>query len=232
MDKIKILFIALVAVLFLGGCAPVEPEVVEEPYEEIIEHAPEVVEPEPEPVPEMSEELIEILANSDKVKSFEYRYNAPGIKDATYWFKGDLSKATYSSMQRHNDFDYYHVYVNTEEKTAYLVCDDAIECKGKKGMAVNYLDFEPPRTPWMIVKSIEYGTISEHTQIDNKNTAVVNFVNSEGNTEKLWVWEFWGMPLQREVFENGAPQTYSYDDLIINGVKDEDVTIEDDIELI
>ena len=232
MDKLKILFAALVIALIIGGCAPVE-EVVEEPViEEEIEHAPEVEEPEPEPEPEMSQELIDLLENSNKVKSFEYRYKAPGVIQATYWFRGDNVKVSYKAMQKHNDFYYYDVYINTAEETVYLICDDFDDCKGKKGTTANYLDFEPPRTPWMIVQSIEYGTISEHTQIDNKDTVVVNFVNVEGNQEKLWVWEYWGMPLQREVMEDGTKQMYYYDDVVVNGVKDEDFDMPDDIEMI
>ena len=185
MDKLKILFIVLVALMFIGGCAQPEPEVIEEQEQEV-EYAPEP-EPEPAPEPEMDVELVKILENSNKVKSFYYRYEAPGANSISYWFKGDMVKASYNKLQKYNDFWYYHVYVDTEEETAYLVCDDFDQCKGKNGISANYQDFIPPVTPWMIVQSIEFGTISEKTQIDNKDTAVVNFANAEGNQERLWI---------------------------------------------
>lgn len=234
MDKIK-LFLALLVIGFLiGGCAPpTEPEVVEEPEPEP-QPEPIVVEPEPEPVikKEMTDELKAIIAKSSRVNSMEFRYRSPAEKQITYWFKGDLVKGSYISLREYNDFSYYHVYLNTKDKTAYLVCDDYIECRGNKAMAVAYSMFAPPDSPLDVVNSIEFGQITEHTQIDNKDSVIVSHINPDGNQERLWIWKFWGLPLQFEVTQAGEKVMYYYNGLVVNGVMDGDVTMPTNLELI
>lgn len=229
MDKLKVLFAFLFIGFFVAGCAQpeVEPEVEPEPEPE-----PEVeVQPEPEPEPEMSDELKEILANNEKVTSFEYRYSGPGEKQITYHVKGNLMRGSYASKREYEKFIYYRIYLNLKDETAYLVCDDIDECKVKKALTANYDEFAPPDTPLDVVRKIQYAEITERTQLDNKNTAVVSYVNEDGNQEKMWIWEYWGMPLKREVSVGGTKDTYEYDGLVINSVTDGDVTMPIDVEL-
>lgn len=232
MDKWKLVFVFIVIGLFIGGCAKpqAEPEVVPEP---VLEPQP-VVMPEPEPVIKevISAELQGILNNNQKVKSFMYRYTSPNTMQVTYYFKGDKIRATYSEIKDHNEFPYYHIYFNTAEETAYLACDDVMECKGKKALSVDFDEFKPEASPLEVIQALEYGEITEHTQIDNKDSAIVRYTNAMGNEERIWIWEFWGMPLQREVKVRTGTEMFYYNGLVINGVVDSDVDMPSDLELI
>ncbi len=232
MDKIKILFALFVIAIFVVGCAPPE---VEPGAESEAETQPEAevqpeAEPEPEVVQEMSDELKGVLEKNENVKSFEYRYSGPEEIQIAYSVKGDLIKGSYQSFKKYNDFKYYDIYMNTMDETAYLVCYDVIECKGKKALTVPFEDFDPV-TPLEFVRTIEYGVITEHTQVDNKNTVVVSFTNADGNQERVWIWDYWGMPLKREVSVGGEKEIYYYNGLVVNTVLDNKVTMPTDVDL-
>lgn len=230
----KKIIIFLIISLFFIGCSQNErqvgedeepvialPEKIEPVEEQIAVQPPEVPQP-----PQMSEQLQEVIDKSSKVTSLQYLYRSPKGEVITYYIKGDKIKATFSSMQMLDGFEYYHIYM---DETAYLVCDRMTECKGLKAKEVDISEFVPI-SPLQIVQSIEFAEITEETQIDNKNTVVVTYTNTEGNIQKLWIWDFWGIPLKAEETIRGDVLVTKYDNLVPNIVKESDITMPENLE--
>ncbi|MBW2971156.1 hypothetical protein KY320_03275 [Candidatus Woesearchaeota archaeon] len=223
MDK-KILFGILFVSLFVIGCTveqpePVVPEKESEPV--VVDQEPEVTEVQPEPEPpqlEMSEELLGILAKNDRVQRLEYTFKD---SDGTYkaYIDGNRQKILYAKIQRQGDFEYNSIYLDAGKRTAYLACITEEDCEYLRAIEVDYGDFEIT-TPLQVVNAMEYGEITERPQLDNKNTVVVSYTNPQGNAERMWLWDYWGVPLQREITSGGKKSMIVYGSLVVNGAVD------------
>lgn len=219
----KIACVILLIGIMLVGCATtkevesvepepqavVEPEVVEEPEPETV--------PEPEE-PEMSDELVELLGKHTKVTKYSYTYKE-GTDAFPVEVDGSRQKITYGSMKQHGSFEYYDIYLDSEKRTAFLVCGDMKDCKGRFAMEVDYSDFEI-FTPFEAVARVNNGEITEHTQLQNRNSAVISYINEQKNLERMWVWEYWGMPMKREITSGGTKKNIYYDNLVIPATVD------------
>ncbi len=186
-----------------------ETELIEEPEKEP-EKQPERVEPELQ----MSTRLSAILEESERVSQYEYTKRT-GNKVVTFYVDGEKIKAEYPDMQSYKEFEYLKVFVDRDQETAFLVCDDVGDCKGTKAYEVDYSDFEF-ETPKDVIEKIEYAVITEETQLENKDCVVISNVNDE--QERIWIWEYWGMPLKSETIKNGKTTIVEYRNLVVGPV--------------
>ena len=230
--NLKILFGVLVLLFLVAGCVP-KPAVT--PVQNATPQAPaeQPAAPAQPAAPELSQDIKDILAKTSKVKSFSYIYSenlAGTTGTSTYSVLGGKLKISFGPKQTYNNFNYYDIYIDRLNKLEYLVCANELECKGKKALNVTYGTFGK-ETPLDAANKIDNGQITERTQIDNKNTAIIFYKNAQGMDEKVWVWDFYGMPLKREIQVNGQKLTIFYDNLVINLVEDADVTMPSGLEM-
>ena len=228
--NLKILFGVLVMLFLVVGCVP-KPAETQNQNEQTAPPAEQPAAPEqPAPKPELSQDIKDILAKTSKVKSFSYIYSENLAGTASYYVMGDKLKISYGPKQIYNSFNYYDIYIDRLDKKEYLVCNKDSECKGKLGTNITYGTFGK-ETPLDIANKIDNGQITERTQIDNKNTAIVFYTNSNGEEERVWLWDFYGLPLKREIQRNGKTLTILYDKLDVNLVEAPDVTLPSGLEM-
>ena len=225
----KVLFGIFMILLLVVGCSkPAEKQTQPEVKPE--QPSGESVQPEVQKS-ELSQELKDILAKNANIKNFEYIYSENLADTSTYSVLGDKIKIAYGSRQMFNNFVYYTIYIDGAAKKEYLVCDVAEECKGVKALEITYGTFGK-ESPLEVIRRLDNGEITERTQIDNKNTVVVAYTNSDGDAERIWIWDFRGMPLKREMNKAGVKTTIAYDKMVINSLSEQDVTLPKGIEMV
>ena len=220
--------IAILLIILLFGCTqePVaEQEVSEEPMQEDLPLEAEIIEPPEEP---LAQEITALFARNSKITSYEYIYKGDSPQTITYYIKGEKIWASYPQVQEYGGFEFYDVYMDS--KIATLICADVDKCKGKKAKEAPLSKFVPI-TPLEIISQISNGEITETTQIENRDTSVVSYTNADGNQERIWIWDYWGIPVKREITKTDSKEVIAYDNLVVNSVKDEQVTLPDDLEM-
>ena len=172
-------------------------------------------------IPGEIKELLGIA--NEKVASLSYKYKGPESKDFIYEFyvKGDKIKYILQPGYKTADVDndaYNTVYIDKKAKTAKGYCD-ARNCivKGKKA-DLNY-DNSYILTPLDWLKNIDYAEKTGEELIEARNTLKV----STSDNKTIWIDTFFGLPLRVESSGN----TYKFQGIAINGVKDDDVTPND-----
>ncbi|MFH1399115.1 MAG: hypothetical protein ABIG95_03310 [Candidatus Woesearchaeota archaeon] len=198
-------------------------------------------EPEPEPLvnitepvlvqPQMNSELKALIAKADKVKGMEYNLKSTE-QVAFYKVSGAKTKISFSQRQKHNDYWYFDIYLDDEKQIAYLACAKDTDCDGKKtAMEASYNKYKTTETPLGIIEKLTVGEITERTQIDNRATAVVSYVWDNMPT-KLWLWEYYGLPLRKQYVENGVTKTIDYANLVVRTVLESEVSLPAALEII
>ncbi|MBS1267289.1 MAG: hypothetical protein MAG795_01261 [Candidatus Woesearchaeota archaeon] len=218
--------LAIILMILLIGCTK-EPDTQPEPAEQV-EVETQVVEPEEPEVEPLDEDIKELFARNSKIKSYEYMYRGVSPIIINYYVRGENIKISHPQLQKYDGFEFYDVYLGSKE--AYLVCDKVDECKGRKSKIVGLSNFAPT-TPMQIVSQIDNGEITETTQIENRDTSVISYTNQDGNSERVWIWDYWGLPVKREIITDDGKIVIEYDNLVVNSVKEDQVTLPEDLDL-
>ncbi len=231
---IVIISVLLIALL-IAGCVPQQPPVSQPADQEGQQNPDQNSAEEPaaqEPVKEeLSQDIADILAKNQKIKSMQYIYSENLSGTATYYVVGDMLKLSYGPRQKYDGFEYYMIYADGTKGEEYLVCDKVDECKGVKGKKIGYGTFLT-ESPLSVIRKLDNGQITERTQINNMNTVVIDYTNSEGHQERIWVWDYWGIPLKREITIGSKKTTIAYDSMVINQLSEQDVTLPKSVELV
>jgi len=230
-----ILALITVAALLAAGCG--QPAELNSPStEEQITEPVDSVEESPIPVgPENTElptEIAELIAKSEGVTSYEYTYKTSENtqESSNQYVKGDKLRIKYGAMRSYNKFSYYDVYVDKANGLAYLVCQDTVACKGKKGKEVMYAEFNVD-TPLEVLTGVDNGVKVDETEVGNKKAMTVSYTNPEGDSEKIWLWTFKGMPLKREIIRGDQKIVINYDNMVVSPQTETSVELPSDLEM-
>ncbi len=253
MKAIKILCLVVV-LLFITACGPKEvpepePIVVPEPEPVVVEPEPEpVVELEPEePKPQYDEAVKKLLAKKKDIRSYSYGFDSKkkalggkfeDLAGYSVFIKGNKVKKVYGNLINvRAEVQYNIVYLDLDKETAVGVCDDIdAVCRGllQKAIRLDYEEQKLPITPLEILDNLGYDAHKVgQERIDNRNTMIVEYTNADGDTEKVSIDDYYIMPLKRDVYKNGEVVESNYfNDMALNSVKDEDVTMLSHFEII
>ncbi len=198
------------------------------------EEPPEEVPDVPAPVEvKLSQEIKDTLAKSDSVNYFQYVYQSTESSRYTskHYAKGDKLRIHYDSFQKDGDFVYYDIYLDKSKGLAYLVCDDTVDCKGKKAKEVMFDSFNM-ETPLEIIAYIDNGEKVEDSEWDSKKAIVVSYVNKDEKSEKIWLWTYRGMPLKREISSGDSKIVITYNSLVVNPPQETPVDMPTGLEMV
>lgn len=136
----------------------------------------------------------------------------------------------------HGQVNYDQVYLDTEAKTAYAVCDNkGVVCKDDKEKAFK-LDYEAEKeivTPGAILNKIGSGSDVRHLKgavYDGRKVTIVNYVNIETEYEEIYIDDFYGLPLKLVVYgyEDGQEVILRQDTFTIidiSGVQNSEIMV-------
>jgi hypothetical protein len=214
--NVRLLLGILLLVLIFAGCSkplppPVQETVQPPPVEPVV--APPVVPPKPV----LNADIAALIAKTSKISSYQYIYKSSEDPKAAsnYYIKADKIRIHYGSLQDINKFPYTDIYFDTTKRAATLVCTGYPECRGNRAKEVAYGDYKLD-TPLEVVARINNGEITERPQIDNKNTVVIRYNNTAHQPESIWLWEYYGIPLKREITQGSSKLVISYDKLVVD----------------
>lgn len=180
---------------------------------------------------EMSKELKDLIAKADSVTSLQYDYSSfvQGGVDVfiKFYIYGDKMKQVYpiKAGAHRPDERFDTVYLDLSKKTAKAYCEDADHCEDITVLfSVDYNDYLV-QTPLDMLNSIDYAEIVGSDMYDKKETKIVEFNNKKGNTQKVWIWDYKGLPLKSEEYDQDDEliERVEYKDLIFNQLKERDV---------
>lgn len=233
------IFMLAVLLVFAAGCSENAPEPENnlqggnsEPEEAAEEESAEQEVPAPIET-QLSQEITDILAKSEGISSFEYIYQQSdtAIYTANHYVLGDKMRIEYRSRQDYEGFMYYDIYIDKAEETAYLVCGDKTQCKGIKGKEVDFDEFNM-ETPIEVIPYIDNGEEIGVANVDGKATIIVNYYNKDGNSEKIWLWTYRGMPLKREITKGDTTLTIFYQSMVVNPADKTSLELPEEIEMV
>jgi hypothetical protein len=238
--RITLIVILVVLSFIMAGCQGTVPDVTPPPVTPPASNpvvtsppstpqAPILDKPVQQSAKPMSDELKAILAKNARVNSYQYIYRDPNRNVETHYVNGYRLKVVFSSLQYIGNFSYNLIYLDYALNTSFIVCDRVQECGGVKGRMMPWDDYRR-LTPLALIKGMQYGEITETTQIGKMNTVVVMYNNTQGQAEKMWIWDYWGMPMRWEMTDkSGTKMRTDYEEMVINSVEPIDVIIPDNM---
>ncbi|PIN73400.1 hypothetical protein COV20_04190 [Candidatus Woesearchaeota archaeon CG10_big_fil_rev_8_21_14_0_10_45_16] len=217
-----VIIVLLIATMLLVSCSPAEelpqPEPVQQPAVEpaAVPSAPVETQPEEPQVKQqpLDPEIASLLAKSDEIDSYGYAYSSrvrnqfENYDTAAFsvYVNGNNIKKVYAAPQKLRDNIHYNeVFLDSDAMTAYGICTArSIKCTGleNKAYKVEY-NFERLRiTPFTVKESVlSSAEIEQQGVFQNRKSSVLRFTDSDGNEERIWVDQFYGMPLKHTIFE-------------------------------
>jgi hypothetical protein len=231
-----VLILVMMVALLAAGCGkPAEPPsapIVNNQVTEPVNSTPAPPAPSGPVKTPLSQEILDLIAKSKGVSSYEYTYkNSENSYDSSnHYVKGDKLRMIYGSMRLYNKFSYYDVYIDKTKGLAYLVCQDVVNCKGKKGKEVMYPEFNHA-TPLEVLAGVNNGEKVEETEVGARKAWVISYINPDGDAEKIWLWTYKGMPLKREIIRDNKKITINYDNLVVDPQTETSVELPSGLEM-
>lgn len=239
----RCIILALILVLLIAGCAKVEVPITE----------PTTTSPTTEPAAtqtqtttqtqtkQMSQQLKDLIVKTDKVKSMAYFYD-DGVNAFQAYVKDNFMKIEFTDKKPVKDASgktlYDTAYIDLNKRTAVVYCERYWSCRDivpdddtpVEG-AASFGDFIT-QTPIDLIKSVQYAEINPTggQMLDNgKNAVEIDYTNSAGNSVKIWIWDFRGIPLIYQELKQVGDQTQQvkkieYHEVSIDTILIKDVT--------
>ena len=228
-----ILTLFILSILVLGGCAAPEEEgtaaqqTTQQAKGPVVREVRTGQEELPARGPELSAELKSLIAKADSVESMEYFYKE-AEKGARYYVRDNNIRIEFTSRKFEGDLVYDNVYIDLAKRTATGYCEDHDPCKD-----VNLLDVPQEldikdfnlETPFDVLDSITYGEEKGSETISGKTAVIIEIPLSDGNTKRIWVWDYKGIPIRYTIVgkEGEVIRRIDYEGMVVNNVKASDV---------
>jgi hypothetical protein len=158
----------------------------------------------------------ELKALGQKVNSYKYNYksiyhdNEDGLlvqeKSYTAIISGNLVRKSYgNSIKFNKDFSYFDAYLDTSKKVAYGTCAKAtITCTSEhyhKAYQIDYYKEELDVTPIELISKLDDDAkVIGERDYNNRKVTMVDSKRLEGNYQRLYVDNFYGLPLKQIIF--------------------------------
>lgn len=223
----KKIYITLLVLILLVGCATQQPTTPEAPPQQPAEPKEETpTETTPPEAEEPTEEIIkipndikEILEKGKtKLRSYSYNYKSPESNlEYNIHVKGDNIKIILPEKNTEERGKFYNtIYLNTETKTAEAYCVGYSSCESKIGKMKD-LNYEETyiETPLDWLEKVTEANIIDERQVEGRDAFYL-----ETNIGRITLESYYGF-LYR--IEDGK-KIWEFTDAAFNSVKDSDVT--------
>lgn len=219
----------LLAVLLLIGCSSTKPStepssgnsitgaVIGVPEEKPVEVVPEVtIEEKKEEVILYNPKIKELKDKSAQIDNYYYHFqsvvigsNGISVENNAYslMVRGLQSKKIYLQPKNWKEDIYYNeVYLDSNQKVAYVACaDTGVLCKPswEKAYGFSYDSESVSITPKKIMDDLnphDYKVLG-FTLVDDRRAVILETTTLEGNKEKLFVDDYYGLPLRQVIFK-------------------------------
>lgn len=239
---IMMILLAIFCFAALSGCSTLQyqpPEMELAPNGLITEpeYVPEETATEPEQAvevqPEIPKQILDLQERTSKVKSLEFFYNGEDegqyadvlSKRSQYKRYNNAVKLNIPRMERYmKDEAFDIVFLDLLNKKAYAYCEDLDYCN--KMEKLKELDFDDYyfADPIDMTKNMVKGEFKKQEMFEtNKQTKIFEFMEGH-NKVSFWVWDFYGMTLQKSVEKtDGTRKWFSFDNIYVNKLSESDV---------
>jgi len=157
----------------------------------------------------------ELKLKGKDVNEYRYAYrsqylNSNGliipISAYNVYIKGDKVRKVYLQPVKLNGAIYYdNVYLDHTKKTAFGICvKGGITCEEvkEKYFPLSYSEQQLDTTPVELINGLDrYSKSTRQMRYSNRQVTFVESELPDSKTERLYVDEFFGLPLYREVFQ-------------------------------
>ena len=232
--RTMLLLFGVLSLLFIIACQTSSPSV-----KEIVPSAPADVPVSPPPVQTpavptqpskvLSSEVKELLELHKKTKSFSALVDDGTPQALTLYVKANKIKKIVPPPSRYDKATLVDVfYIDRQERTVYGLCVDSFACPPERENKALPRDFvrENPVTPVDVIASIAYATKVGSETFDTRKTTIIEYTNTQGRVERLWVDTFSGIPVQQKVFDGEREVAkHTFTNIIVNSLHDEDVSL-------
>jgi hypothetical protein len=233
--------------------------IISVPEEEIIKPIAEIKdEAQEEPKEELSfynPKIKELQDKSAQIDNYEFYYKSTVMTSTGLYLdnanfrvkvKGEKLKKTYPSPKFwKGEIFYNEVYLDAVQKTAYGVCSKTgITCKDINNNAykLDYITEDVTITPRIIMDELipTQVKVTGETYYQKRKTILLERATPEGNQERLFVDDFYGLPLRQVIFrlnEDGdevrlVDRTFNLIGAGSGTVKISEVTVPEDLEVV
>ena len=186
----------------------------------------------PQNEPIKDSEIAGLIAKSDKVDNYQYFYKeTTGTTSSGYkvYFLQNKVRKEYSAPVRVSDtLSYNKVFLDLNTKTAYAVCDTTgVSCDNlrSKIFPINYETEALPFLPHLLPQEITSDAMNDgYELVESRKTLLVEYDGSKMNLDQYSGVAMKYVPKDSEV-------SYTFTQLGLNSVKESDVTLPKDYEM-
>ena len=181
---------------------------------------------------ENSNDVKTLLAKSKGITNYYYLYDNEDIESYEILVKDSRMKKVYVTPVKLSGETFYdEVYLDSSKKTAIAICTKtSVLCDSSRGKAysLNYENQLPKIDPVNLINQVKTAQKVGTQVIDNRQTTVLEYINVDGKREKLFVDDFYGIPLQQIIYENEEDEIlekHLFAKLSVGNVKENEITM-------
>ena len=184
----------------------------------------------PEYVAQNTQKVNALLEKSRGITNYHYFYDTPSIEGYEVTVKDNKIKKAYTTpLKLESNIYYSEVYLDSAQKTAIAICTKtSILCDEAWGKAysLNYASQLPEMDPIALINQVKYAEEAGSEVIENRQTTILEYTNSDGRREQLSVDNYYGIPLQQIIYENDEIiEKRTFTKFSIGNVKESEVTM-------
>lgn len=222
----KEILLGLIILIFIVGCQSNDTNTEQRDNTQIAE----------EISAEMDDDIKDLLDKAAAVKSMRYSYKRyeedKPMGTTQVIFKGDKMKLVLPIDRSKPTTDatkFDTVYIDTSLKTSTAYCEDVDGCANVNNVIPSeYKKFNEyiTNTPFGIINEITGTVVKKQTAVfDNKQTIMIEFENKQGKIQRVWLWDFKGLPIRSEVYNSDmeTEERIEFNTLVVDNVKDGEV---------
>jgi len=233
--KPKIFILSLIfLILFLVSCTKEIPEAAPAPEPSSgtqwgsIQPSSRVKEP------AQNAEIMALLEKNKDVTNYHYVFDADNAGGYEVFILGSkIKKAYLEAKPLRGDIFYNTIYLDMETKTAIGLCNKpGVTCGAiwNKAYALDYELENVGPTPAEIIAKVRNPQEVGSEVLMNRALTIIEYVNSEGNKERLSLDNFYGLPSRQAIYssaEDGAEieESHTFTRLSVGQVREEEITL-------
>ncbi|MDP1729457.1 MAG: hypothetical protein Q8L27_04600 [archaeon] len=208
--------ILILLALFIVGCSSQQQPQAQDKATVASDETKEVV--------QANSPLMLLLDKQGEAPNIKYRYSKlPDLNTETVTIKDNKVKIDLISGIKIKE--YSTIYIDTSTKEAFGLCEerkDVVCTNYGKVTVVNFDEFNPITPYAWLAKVPKVAEIKGSETISQRQTTVIEF-GSEGQNIKIWIDNFYKIPLKVQVESGSDKDTYVYDLITMGNIKDSEV---------
>lgn len=186
----------------------------------------------------MSQEVKDLLEKHNNIKSYSFIKDI-GTDHIEFSVRGDKYTKEVQRPSKYTDpaENYDTVFIDRDAETAYAYCADvsSVKCPLENRKDAYELEFEQQDVilPLDLLTGIQDAVVVGQEDIDERHTTIIQFTNSNGQKEKLWLGKFYGFVFQQNIYneDDEIIESHSFTKAAFNNLKDSDVSLPEGVEV-